>query len=74
MDPDGAGHPRRVPQGFEVIDPRLLEILACPRCDDRPPLREDGNLLICTQCGARYPVVDGIPQLLPESALAEEES
>lgn len=55
-----------------MIDPGLLEILACPLCDDRPPLREEGDFLVCTVCGARFPVVDGIPHLLPESAVKAE--
>ena len=26
-----------------ALDPALLEILACPICEDRPPLREEGD-------------------------------
>jgi hypothetical protein len=51
-----------------MIDPRLLEILACPACDDRPPLREEGDQILCDQCTRRYPVRDGIPEVLVESA------
>ena len=52
-----------------MIDPALLAILACPNCDDRPPLEEKDDRLICRKCGRAYPVVDGIPHLLPESAI-----
>ena len=55
-----------------MIDPDLLSILACPVCDDRPPLREQGDYLICTKVGHGYPVVDGIPHLLPEDAIEPE--
>lgn len=50
------------------MDRDLLEILACPRCEVRPPLREEGSRLVCTVCGWSYPVVDGIPHLLVEEA------
>lgn len=46
----------------------LLELLACPNCEDRPKLTQQGTFLICSKCGARYPIVDGIPHLLPEDA------
>jgi uncharacterized protein YbaR (Trm112 family) len=51
----------------------LLDILCCPL--DKGDLeledeeREDGEItaggLVCTQCGERYPIEDGIPNLLP---------
>lgn len=51
-----------------MIDEALLEILACPRCDDRPPLRLQGEFLICDACASAYPIVNEIPHLLPEDA------
>lgn len=51
-----------------MIDPFLLELLACPCCDDRPALRLEGNWLVCDQCKSAYPILDDIPQLLPEDA------
>jgi uncharacterized protein YbaR (Trm112 family) len=56
-----------------MIDPNLLAILANPLEDDRPPLREEGGYLICTKTGTGFPIVDGIPQLLPENAIAPDE-
>lgn len=47
-----------------MIDPKLLEILACPACDDRPPVRLEGDGLKCDQCGRVYPIRDGIPEML----------
>lgn len=46
-----------------MIDPRLLVILACPRC--HAALREVGGALACIK-GHRYPVIDGIPIFLLE--------
>lgn len=50
------------------IDPRLLEILACPAChgDIRALPGEEG--LECAGCRRVYPVRDGIPVLLIEEA------
>ncbi len=50
------------------IDPKLVAILACPADDNRPPLRLDGDTLVCDQCGRVYPIRDGIPILLMEEA------
>ncbi|MFY9233232.1 MAG: Trm112 family protein [Fimbriimonadaceae bacterium] len=57
-----------------VIDPDLLAILACPLCDERPPLELLDHHLVCTVCGSRYPIEDGIPRLLPEDAIPPSES
>jgi uncharacterized protein YbaR (Trm112 family) len=51
-----------------MIDEKLLELLACPACDDRPPVRLEGDKLICDQCHRAYPIRDGIPEMLVESA------
>lgn len=51
-----------------IIDERLMEILACPACDDRPPVRQAGETIVCDQCGRVYPIRDGIPEMLVESA------
>jgi uncharacterized protein YbaR (Trm112 family) len=56
------------------LDPQLLEILACPS-PDHAPLRvgteddPDAEVLTCTACGRRFPVVDGVPVLLLDEAL-----
>jgi uncharacterized protein YbaR (Trm112 family) len=54
----------------DVIDPFLLELLACPRCEDRPPLTLEDGRLVCAKCQSAYPIVDDIPHLLPEDAIA----
>ena len=51
-----------------MIDPELLEILACPAC--KAPVRLEGERIVCAgpSCGLRYPVRDGIPVMLVEEA------
>lgn len=51
------------------IRTELLEILGCPLDDERPPLRQENEYLVCTKCGAAFPIHDGFPDLLPESAI-----
>jgi uncharacterized protein YbaR (Trm112 family) len=49
------------------LSEELLQILACPACDDRPPLRQDSeDSLTCDKCHRRYPIRDGIIELLVE--------
>lgn len=51
-----------------MIEPDLLALLRCPlHPDDGGELHEDGDRLVCPQ-GHAFPVVDGIPHLLPEDA------
>jgi uncharacterized protein YbaR (Trm112 family) len=49
-----------------MIDQKLLDILACPLC--KTPVKQERDRLVCTQCGRRYPVRDGIPVMLIEEA------
>jgi uncharacterized protein len=49
-----------------VIDKELLEILACPVC--KAPVVEQGERLVCTACGRRYPIRDGIAVMLIDEA------
>ena len=53
----------------------LTELLTCPECrlqpgelntDLQPALRRESNLLECTYCGAKYPIIDGVIILLPK--------
>ncbi|HEY8477692.1 MAG TPA: Trm112 family protein [Chloroflexota bacterium] len=48
------------------LDPELLAILACPVCKE--PVRLEADRLVCTKCGRRYPVRDGIPVMLESEA------
>ena len=53
---------------MSLIDERLAEILVCTV--DKADLTEDepARRLVCTQCGRRYPVVEGIPDMLVDHA------
>jgi len=51
-----------------ALDPRLLEILACPLCKTEVKLTPDGTGLVCRSCRRRYPIVDDIPIMLVEEA------
>jgi len=53
---------------IEVLDPEFLKHLACPQC--KVPLVQDGERLLCRQCGRRFPVRDGVPVLLIDEAEA----
>ena len=44
------------------LDPGLLELLACPVCHGG--LKDAGATLDCEKCAKKYPVVDGIPNLI----------
>jgi uncharacterized protein YbaR (Trm112 family) len=54
-----------------VLDPGLLELLACPS-DDHAALREQSregkDVLVCTFCESTFPIEDGIPVLLIDEA------
>lgn len=51
-----------------ALDPRLLEILACPSCKGKLQYRSGATVLICRGERLAYPIIDGIPQLLDEQA------
>ncbi|MFN8140148.1 MAG: hypothetical protein U0R49_10160 [Fimbriimonadales bacterium] len=52
-----------------MIEPFLLEILACPRCESRPKVDLRGEMLVCSECGWGYRIIEGIPQMLVEEAV-----
>ena len=49
-----------------MIDKELLDILACPAC--RKPVTQVEDKVVCSGCGKRYPVRDGIPVMLISEA------
>ena len=51
------------------MDPKLLPLLADPTDPERRPLELRGDRLVNPATGTAFPVVDGIPQLLPENAI-----
>jgi uncharacterized protein YbaR (Trm112 family) len=52
-----------------MIDKDLLEILACPACKGDIQLQDEK--IVCTKCGLKYPIKDGIPIMLVDEAEKE---
>lgn len=50
------------------LDPKLLEIIACPKCKGPLELKADESSLLCRACRLAYLVVDDIPNLIAEDA------
>lgn len=50
------------------MDPRLLEILVCPKCKGELVHSQDPPALTCENCGLVYEIRDGIPILLIDEA------
>ena len=48
----------------------LLDLLVCPKCKGGLERQLDGEngWLICRKCGLKFPVKDGIPDMLLEDA------
>ena len=53
------------------VEPKLLEILACPVCKTAVRSTPDGTGLVCATCHRRFPVIDDIPIMLIEEASIE---
>lgn len=49
----------------EPIPKDLFDILACPLCRGNLEYTDSNKGLVCSNCGAKYPIEDGIPNLLP---------
>ncbi|MDR4508560.1 MAG: Trm112 family protein [Candidatus Brocadiaceae bacterium] len=54
-----------------MITRELLDILACPLC--KVDVRLEGDRIVCTNCGRRYPIKDDIPVMLIDEAELPEE-
>jgi uncharacterized protein YbaR (Trm112 family) len=55
-----------------LIDSEFLKILGCPLHPERPPFEQKGGYLVCSVSGHGFPIVDGIPHLLPEDVIEVE--
>ncbi|PID81591.1 hypothetical protein CSB20_02255 [bacterium DOLZORAL124_64_63] len=51
-----------------MLDPKLLEILACPQCRQAVVPDEKHQWLYCNRCAVRYRVEGEIPIMLPDEA------
>lgn len=45
----------------------------CPACKGEVKAEEDGSAIKCKQCRRAYPVKNGIPALVVEEAVVEDE-
>jgi hypothetical protein len=54
----------------ETLNADLMNILACPVC--KVHVSQQNDWIICSKCGRRYPIKDGIPDMLIEDAVMEE--
>ena len=53
-----------------ALDPKLIEILACPNCKGEVEYIEPEDIIVCRgECGYRYPVRDDIPIMLIDEAI-----
>lgn len=50
------------------LTPRLLDIIACPKCKGPLLLTTARDALLCHHCALSYPVRDEIPVLLIDEA------
>jgi uncharacterized protein YbaR (Trm112 family) len=50
------------------MDPRLLEILACPVCKGTLKYAREAQLLVCRMDRLAFPVRDEVPVMLEEEA------
>ena len=50
------------------VSRELIDLLICPACHGEVEYKERRERIICTACGRRYPVRDGIPVMLVDEA------
>ena len=55
-----------------AIDPRLLEILACPLCKTPVATTPSGDGLKCPDCRRVYPIKDDVPIMLVDQATIDD--
>jgi uncharacterized protein YbaR (Trm112 family) len=72
MERNGAADYRSLSRGSRLIDSDFLKILGCPLHPERPPFEQHGEYLVCTVAGHGFPIVNGIPHLLPENVIEPE--
>jgi len=52
-----------------AVNPKLLELLACPKCKGDLELTQKGDGLICHACRLKYEIKDDIPIMLIDEAV-----
>jgi len=64
-------------KGKQAMNSKTLQILgtlACPKSGEPLQLVESLSLLYAAGAGLAYPIVDGVPTLLPEAAIVLDEA
>ncbi len=51
-----------------MLNKKLLDILACPKCKGDLEYKKEENELICNKCRLRYRIEEDIPIMLIEEA------
>jgi len=51
-----------------VLNEKLLDVLACPKCKGDLEYRKEENQLICNKCRLRFRIEDDIPIMLIDEA------
>ena len=51
-----------------MIDPRLLDILACPKCKGEIEYDRENDRLLCPDCRLAYSIKEDIPIMLIDEA------
>ena len=51
-----------------MLDQKLLEILACPKCKGELEYDSEKNILTCQACRLKYKIEDDIPNMLIDEA------
>lgn len=51
-----------------MLDQKLLEILACPKCKGDLEYKAEEEILICHECRLKYRIEDDIPIMLIDEA------
>lgn len=54
-----------------TLDPKFIEILACPLCKTEVKLTADEKALKCVKCHRVYEIKDDIPIMLIDEAVIE---
>jgi len=50
-----------------MIDKRLMDVMACPRCKGN--IRQKGMFLLCRKCSIAFPVLDdSVPNMIIEES------
>ncbi len=57
-----------------MLDEKLLEILACPKCKGEVKYLKEKNIILCENCKVYYEIKEDIPVMLPEEAKPFEEA